>query len=151
MRTLKSTLACLVFLLSMFGYSMGAVDSRKFDEVSRFNWEDLMARLDGLNIELQNDPVSYAHIIVYDGRMSRRGEVQGWMKCVRSYLVERRGMDTNRVTIVDGGFREFETIEMWIVPPDSVAPNASPTVMPKDVKYKRGVLKKNRWRSLCNI
>lgn len=151
MRTLKSILASLSLLLVMVGASSAAVESRKIDEISNFSWEDLMARLDSYAIQLQTVPDSSGHLIIYDGRLSRRGEVQGWMDCVKNYLVDRRGIDSNRIMIVNGGYREKMTVEMWLVPPGENLPQATPTVKPIDVKLKKGRLKKKNWGSLCNI
>jgi hypothetical protein len=151
MRNLKSILLSFSLLLVMIVDSSAAVESRKIDEVSNFNWEDLMARLDFYAIQLQNEPASSGYIIVYDGRRSRRGEVQGWMQCIKNYMVERRGLDSNRIMIANGGYRGNRTVEMWLVPPADRQPKATPTVKPKDVKFRKGRLKKNNWGSLCNI
>lgn len=137
-------------LLIMVG-DLSAVESRKIDEISNFNWEDLMARLDFFAIQLQNAPASSGYVIVYDGRRSRRGEAQGWMHCIKNYLVERRGMDAHRIMIVNGGYRGNLTVEMWLVPLADSPPKATPTVKPQDVRFKKGRLKKKNWRSLCNI
>ena len=151
MRILKSILASLSLLLAMATASSATVESRKIDEISNFNWEDLMARLDFYAIQLQTAPDSSGHLIIYDGQRSRRGEVQGWMDCVKNYLVERRGIDNNRIMIVNGGYREKLTVEMWLVPRGGNLPQATPTVKPKDVKFRKGRLKKKNWGSLCNI
>ena len=149
MQTLKSILVSCSLLLVMTGDSSAAVESRKIDEVTNFNWEDLMARLDFYAIELQNMPSSSGYIIVYDGQRSKRGEVQGWLLCIKNYLVERRGLDSKRIMIVNGGYRGNMTVEMWLVPPANSPPKATPTVKPKDVKFGKGRLK--NWGSLCNI
>ena len=151
MRTLKSILVSLSLLLVMIGDSSAAVESRKIDEVSNFNWEDLMARLDFYVIQSQNEPASSGYIIVYDGQRSRRGEVQGWMNCIKNYLVGQRGMASNRIMVVDGGYRGNKTVEMWLVTPADSPPKATPTVKPKDVKFRKGRLKKKNWGSLCAI
>jgi len=151
MGALKLILASLSLLLVMAGSSFAAVESRKIDEISNFNWEDLMARLDLYAVQLQNVPASSGYIIVYDGRHSRRGEVQGWMNCIKNYIVERRGMDSNRIMIVNGGYRENRTVEMWLGPTADSPPKATPTVKLRDVKFRRGRLRKKNWGSLCNI
>lgn len=157
MRTIKSILASCFLLLALAGDSSALVDSRKLaesrkvDEVSNYNWEELMLRLDFCAVLLQNEPAASAYIIVYDGRRSLRGEVQGWMDCVRNYLVERRGLDANRVRIVNGGYRGNKTVELWLVTPADSPPKATPTVKPQDVKFRKGSLKKKNWGSLCNI
>jgi hypothetical protein len=150
MRTLKSILVSF-FLLLMIGDSSAAVETRKIDEINNYNWEELMLRLDFCAVLLQNEPAASAYIIVYDGRRSRRGEVQGWMNCIKNYLVELRGMDTDRIRIVNGGYRETKTAELWLITPADSLPKATPTVKPQDVKLRKGRGKRKNWRSLCNI
>lgn len=151
MRTLKSILVSFSLLLVMIGDSSAVVEPRKIDEINNYNWEDLMLRLDFCAVLLQNEPAASAYIIVYDGRRSMRGEVQGWMNCIKNYLVELRGMDSNRIKIVNGGYRGNKTVEMWLVTPADSLPKATPTIKPKDVKFRKGRLKKKNWGSLCNI
>ena len=151
MRTLKSILVSFALLLVMIGDSSAAVESRKIDEINNYNWEDLMLRLDFCAVLLQNEPAASAYIIVYDGQRSRRGEVQGWMHCIKNYLVKLRGMDSNRIRIVNGGYRGNKAVEMWLVTPADSLPKARPTIKPKDVKFRKGRLKKKNWGSLCNI
>jgi hypothetical protein len=151
MRTLKSILVSFALLLAMIGDSSAAVESRKIDEINNYNWEELMLRLDFCAVLLQNEAAASAYIIVYDGRRSMRGEVQGWMHCIKNYLVELRGLDSDRIRIVNGGYRRTKTVEMWLVTPSDGLPKATPTVKPKGVKFRKGRLKKRNWGSLCNI
>jgi hypothetical protein len=151
MRTLKSILVSFSLLLVMIGDSSAAVESRKIDEINNYNWEELMLRLDFCAVLLQNEAAASAYIIVYDGRLSMRGEVQGWMNCIKNYMVERRGMDSNRIRIVNGGYRGNKAVELWLVTPADSLPKATPTIKPQEVKFKKGRLKKKDWGSLCNI
>lgn len=151
MRTLKLILVSFSLLLVMIGDSSAVVDSRKIEEINNYNWEELMLRLDFCAVLLQNEPAASAYIIVYDGRRSMRGEVQGWMNCIKNYLVELRGLDSNRIRVVNGGYRGNKTVELWLVTPADSLPKATPTIKPKDVKFRKGRLTKKDWRSLCNI
>jgi hypothetical protein len=151
MRTPKTILASLSLLLVMVGHSSAAAEPRKIDEVKSPNWEELMSRLDLLSILLQNEPPASAYIIVYDGQRSRRGEAEGWMHCIKNYLVKLRGNDANRIRIADGGYRADRTVEMWLLTAADNPPKATPTIKPKDVKFKKGRLRKANWQSLCNI
>jgi hypothetical protein len=135
----------------MMGNSSAAVETRKIDEINNYNWEKLMLQLDFSAVLLRNETAASAYIIVYDGRRTRRGEVQGWMRCIKNYLVDLRGLDSNRIRIVSGGYRRDKTVELWLVTPADSPPKATPTVKPKDVKFKKGSLKEKDWRSLCNI
>jgi hypothetical protein len=151
MQTLKSILVIFSLLLVIIGDSSAAAESRNIDEVNNYNWEELMLRLDFCAVLLQNEPAASAYIIVYDGQRSRHGEVQGWMHCIKNYMEKLRGMASNRVRVVNGGYREDKAVELWLVTPADNLPKATPTINPKDVKFRKGRVKKKDWRSLCNI
>lgn len=108
--------------------------AREFDECDNCTFDDQKARLDNLAVELQNDPTVYAHIIAYGGRTSPIGQVERLMTRARDYLMNERGIDGSRIVVVNGGFREGDSVELWIVPAGATAPRATPTVQAGDVK-----------------
>ncbi len=52
----------------------------------------------------------------------------------RDYLVTSRGIDQSRITVLNGGFREEDCVELWVVPSGAAAPAATPTVDAADVR-----------------
>ena len=108
--------------------------AREFDECNNCTFDDQKARLDNLAIELQNDPSVRAHIIAYGGRTSPIGQVNKLMTRARDYLINERGIDGSRINIVNGGFREGDSVELWIVPAGAATPPATPTVQAGDLK-----------------
>ncbi len=108
--------------------------AREFDECLNCTFDDQKARLDNLAVELQNDPSVYAHIIAYGGRTSPIQQVEKLMTRARDYLINERGIDGSRIVMVNGGFREGDSVELWIVPTGAAAPRATPTVQAGDVK-----------------
>ncbi|HSK64816.1 MAG TPA: hypothetical protein VK893_13275 [Pyrinomonadaceae bacterium] len=108
--------------------------AREFDECNNCTFDDQKARLDNLAVELQNDPSVYAHIIAYGGRTSPIGQVNRLMTRAREYLVNERGIDGSRIVVVNGGFREADSVELWVVPTGAAAPPATPTVQAGDLK-----------------
>lgn len=111
--------------------------AQEFDECNSCSLNDQKARLDNLAVELQNDPSTRAHIIAYGGRMSPLGQSQKLMSRAREYLVSHRGIDASRLTLVNGGFREEDSVELWLVPSGAAAPQPTPTVQMGDVKTRR--------------
>jgi hypothetical protein len=107
--------------------------AREIDEYGDLQYDDEKARLDNLAIELQNNPQASATIIVYGGRRSPVGTAQRRGERARTYLVNERGIDAGRITVVDGGFREDLTTELWVVPAGAQQPAASPTVDASEV------------------
>jgi hypothetical protein len=107
---------------------------RKFDEFPNLAFDDQKARLDNLAIELVNSPDATGYIIVYSGRTSRAGQAQRLGDRARDYLVRTRGVDPNRITIVDGGYREADEFEIWIVPQGAQTPPATPTIQSNEAQ-----------------
>lgn len=107
--------------------------AREFDECNSCSLDDQKARLDNLAVELQNDPSTRAYILAYGGRMSPLGQVEKLMNRSRDYLVTQRGIDASRIVSVNSGFREEDSVELWIVPSGAAAPKPTPTVQAGDV------------------
>lgn len=129
---------CLILLL--------ASETRVFSAASKFlvygseqaNCETEMALLDNYAIELHNAPETTAYVIAYGGRRGiARSEMRERRARIKRYLVENRGIDAKRVVVVNGGFRESLAIELWLTSQGEEAPEATPTVSPKSVKYKK--------------
>jgi hypothetical protein len=114
-----------------------AIVAREFDECVNCMFDDQKARLDNLAVELQNDPSTRAYIIAYGGRMSPVGQVEKLMGRARDYIVTQRGIDASRLVIVNGGFREEDNVELWVVPSGAAAPQATPTVQAGELKPRK--------------
>jgi hypothetical protein len=112
--------------------------SRQFDVCCSCAYDDLKARLDTLAIALQGDPTSTTYVIAYGGRTSRVGQADLLGARARDYLVTNRGIDQARIVVLNGGFREEDCVEMWIVPQGATPPQATPTVQAGDVRPASG-------------
>lgn len=108
--------------------------AREFDECNNCTFDDQKARLDNLAIELQNDPAATGYIIAYGGRTSPIGQVELLMTRARDYLIKERQIDGSRIVVVNGGFREADSVELWLVPSGAAPPRATPTVQAGDLK-----------------
>jgi Bacterial Ig domain len=95
------------------------VPARKFDEYGNIRFNDEKARLDNYAIQLQNEPGSTGTIIVY-GSCTGEGQQRG--DRAKDYLVNTRGIEAGRITVVDGGCRADLTVQLWIVPQGAPAP-----------------------------
>jgi hypothetical protein len=91
----------------------------KFDEYGNIRFNDEKARLDNYAIQLQNDPTSTGLILVYG---SCEGEAQSRGDRAKDYLVNTRGIEAGRITVVDGGCRSDLTVQLWIVPQGATPP-----------------------------
>ena len=143
MRVMKLLIFSL--LLALTSISFAAAESRKIDSFGAIDCEDEMARLDNFAIELQNAPEAQGYVLVYGGRRdTKRDEVQVRGSRMKRYLVENRGVSADRVQVLNGGYRENFTVELWLVPHGETGPAATPTVKERDVRFKRG--KMDRYR-----
>ncbi|MDX6696511.1 MAG: hypothetical protein QOF02_4114 [Blastocatellia bacterium] len=99
-----------------------------FDRVPPVTYDDLKARLDNLAIELQNTPTAQGYIFVYTAPSSRPGQYERLSKRVSDYLTQKRQIDSSRLVILNGGNRETDFYEFWIVPQGARPPQATPGV-----------------------
>lgn len=108
--------------------------SRQFDVCCSCSFDDQKARLDNLAVDLQNDPSITTYVIAYGGRSSRIGQADLLGSRARDYLLTQRGIDQSRIVVLNGGFREEDCVELWIVPSGATPPQPTPTVQPGDVR-----------------
>ncbi len=110
---------------------------REFDVCCNCSFDDQKARLDNLAVELQNDQSTTTYIFAYGGRTSRVGQADRLGARARDYLVSKRGIAPARIIVLNGGFREGDCVELWIVPSGATPPQPRPTVQAGDVRPPR--------------
>lgn len=125
--------------------SASLASNDKFDEFGDTKCEDEMARLDNFTVTLQNVPGSRGVIIFYGGRrfrgrLPKRGEAAARAARLKPYLVQRRGIPTDQVIVIDGGFAEEFKVELWVVPPGATMPIPQPTIPIEKIKFRKGKL-----------
>jgi len=108
--------------------------AREFDVCCSCSYDDQKARLDNLAVELQNDPAVTAYVLAYGGRTSRVGQAALLGARARDYLVTHRRIDAARIVVINGGFREQDCVELWLVPRGATAPQPTPTVQAGDIR-----------------
>ncbi len=118
-------------------------EPQKFDEYGNIRFNDEKARLDNYAIQLQNQPGSAGTIIVY-GTCAGEGQQRG--DRAKDYLVNTRGIEAGRITVVDGGCRSDLTVQLWIVPAGADAPqvDTSGAVSPCPECRRRGTRRPGR-------
>jgi hypothetical protein len=107
---------------------------KRFDEFPSVAHDDDKARFDNLAIELQNSPGSTGYIIAYAGRNSRAGEAERMAARAVEYLTTTRGISRDRVITINGGYRDVNSFEMWLVPQGASPPTPTPTVTPDQIR-----------------
>ena len=112
-----------------------------------------MARLDNFAVQLQNTPSVKGYIIFYGGRrfrgrLPRVGEAAARVGRLKPYLVDRRGIPTDQVVVINGGYQKSFSIELWIVPPGTEPPKPN-TLPASQIKFRKGKVNKRQFQ--CNI
>ena len=104
------------------------------DSASGLTFDEDKPRLDNFAANLKIDPETRAYIIVYGGRVGPPKEALTRGGCIKEYLSEKHGINRERVTVVDGGFRERVTVELFYLSKGRPNPSPVPTVAPRSVR-----------------
>ena len=124
-------------------------EARKLDEFGSICCDDEKARLDNFVHALRNEPKARGYIIFYGGRrhsncpsghvrLPRRGEAEARAARLKPYVLESWNLPPERVVMINGGFRESWSAEVWIVPEGAKPPTPNPTVEPKEIRFRKG-------------
>ena len=100
--------------------------SNQFDVCCECASDDQKARLDNFAIALQNDPTMTAYVIAYSNRDRRQPQSKQVLARAREYLISNRGIDASRIVMLDGGARDQNCIELWLVPQGAAPPVPKP-------------------------
>jgi len=126
-------------------------EARLLDTFGNICCDDELARLDNFAIQLQNDPEVQGYIIFYGGRrygspychstrlrIARRGDAEARVARLKPYLTATRGIDASRIVVINGGYREEWTAELWIIPKGATPPTPTPSIKPEEIKFRKG-------------
>ena len=130
--------ACCVLLLAV-NTSFAQPEATRFIE-TRFSGCDYeVSHLNQFLGHLQNQFELRGYIIVYAAREgSRVNTALAYGERMKKYLDTSREFDRERVTVIDGGFREKLSYELWLASPVAESPKPKPTVAKERVKLRRG-------------
>jgi hypothetical protein len=95
--------------------------------------DDEKAQLANFAGELENESTSRGYLVCYGGRRNAANEARRRCERARKYLADTSGVAADRLVMVDAGFREEPTVELWVVPPGAKPPESTPTVDPSEV------------------
>jgi hypothetical protein len=153
MKRALTSIVGLMLMLVALGVSAQAQDLRQLDEFAGTNCEDEMAHLDNFAIQLQQAPTMKGVIIFYGGRvrgrLPKRGEAAARAARLKPYLVDRRGIPAERVTVINGGYAKEWHVELWIIPAEMTPPDPRPTVTAKEMRFRKGKVSPRDYR--CRI
>jgi hypothetical protein len=154
-------LAILIVLLSPTLFVRGSAQTspirdpiRKFDEFGDLKCEDEYARLDNFAIQLQHESQAKGLIIFYGGKtfrgkLPKKGEAEARAARLKPYLVRRRGIPSNQVIVINGGYAEEWHVEIWIVPQGARMPAPNPSAPVEQIKFRKGRVSPRDYR--CRV
>ena len=110
---------------------------RPFDGYGDIRFEDEKAHLDNFAIHLSNQPLSTGHILMSAGQETFENETVERLARARSYLVDVRDVDRNRLVTLDCGFTQELRIRLIIAPVGADPPTCEifSSIPVDDVKF----------------
>lgn len=100
------------------------VECKTFDEFPDIARNDEKARLDNYAIGMQNDPTATAYVIAHPGQRGRPDDVQKHTTRIVDYLVNSRGINSQRIVTIVGPPRDALLMELWLCPQSAKPPMA---------------------------
>lgn len=120
---------------------------RAFDSIGKVSEYEEKLHLDSFGVALLDNRTKSGYIIAYGGKRAAVDEAKKWAEHARNYLIKVRGLPGVQLIVIDGGYREAPTMELYTVEPNGCSPTPNPTVDPRDVQIIRGGKAKNNRRS----
>jgi hypothetical protein len=119
------------------GTAPAPAECQKFDEYGDINTADENSRLDNLNAALQAN-ANFTGFIIAFGQTAERTTRANRAK---DYLVNTKGVDASRLTVIDGGTVGTFKIELWTCPPGARPAPAGQEGSPADADAAKGAVK----------
>jgi hypothetical protein len=100
----------------------------KLDEYGDLPTDDEAAHLDLFAEKLFKQPKLRSYIIAYSEPRMERGSYLRRIYGIGRYLTEARGIEANRVIVVDGGHKKKFVTQLWLIPVGAEPPLPAPTI-----------------------
>lgn len=152
----------LLFLLALAASAAAQTnEAKKIDEFGIITCGDFMARMDGLFTEMRNNPDLETYVIYYGARFRRhyidrgkdgilklsyphRDDGLNWAKSIplslttdSNYTEEFRNSINDKIHMIDGGFRDEITVEIWLGPKGAKPPQPTPLIDENQIKFRK--------------
>ncbi len=123
---MKYLIIAFVLLLATVGIGQRPAEAIPVDQFEKVNCEDLLARIDNLLVQLENNPESSAFIVINSKKGAPRGAEDS--KTLIETIFQLRRFDLKRLRIVRGKESESDGGMFYLVPPgtdDPIKPAAA--------------------------
>ncbi|HKS26188.1 MAG TPA: hypothetical protein VJS44_00140 [Pyrinomonadaceae bacterium] len=114
-----------------YGWVVDRPAPRKYDEYGNLKFNEERLRLDQFATELRKEPGAKGYILVYDRTDILRSQAYERGEKARNYLVKEYGFQEAQVVLVNGGYREKRSVELFITPAGAMPPTHAPAVSSK--------------------
>lgn len=124
-----------IVVLLIFGINSihAQTTSAKFDEFGNINAEDSMARLDAFALELRSHSESRGIIVASNTIRNNipRGTFLRLAYGYRNYLVSSRGVEGERISVVEGERKSETRFELWTLPRNELSSISEEAIPPE--------------------
>jgi len=127
------TILSTILLFACTGIAAQDQNRGKIDQFGTINAEGAMARLDQFALELQSHPESRG-IIVASNTISHsppRGTFLRLAHGYRNYLVKLRGIEAERISVVEGERKPETRFELWTLPRNELSSISEEAIAPE--------------------
>lgn len=127
------------FLFDRFNYPT-PYDGAGCCSIDGYTEEAKRASFDKFAEQLKEQPTSKAYLIFYgqycidcssDTELDSSGTITRILRKEKTYLHKHYGIDNLKIITINGGYRKWQAIELWIVPKGSEIPKPKPETFPK--------------------
>ena len=123
--SLKPPVLVLIILSALAaGQSPPESQSQKLETIPDTHADNEQAYLDLLAAALTKNPQSRAYLVAYSKPGMPPGHFLRRIHGYQNYLVNMRGIEANRITLIEGGTRDVVSTELWAVPKGARPPAA---------------------------
>ena len=104
----------------------GITSYKPYHEFHYDNLEDLTSRLGEFGVRLSKSPQYKGYVVVYAGINQKAPRVEEVAKAAKTYLLGELEINPEALQVINGGYRETSTVELFVLPIDWPVPVASP-------------------------
>lgn len=111
---------------------VGGANARRLYDYGDLPLDVERKHLASLARELQAAADSQGYIVVYGGRCAAETQALERAERAKEWLINKHGIEASRIVIIDGGYRETSTTEIFVGPIDATLPELKASVQPPD-------------------
>ena len=96
-------------------------------QLSYETFDDMKGPLGEFGVRLLKNPQYKGYVIVYGVRDKKIDAAEKSVKSAKDYLIKELNIDSKALEVLNGGYREEATVELFLIPHEWPPPVATPT------------------------